>query len=147
MTLLTESSDEDMGAVGGMSSIILLASSAAEKSADSLTRHVSTLDTLALASSDSDNDDNMNRQNDYSVFGGIDDTHAEDLPASGENLIEYSEVVVPATRSYSAAVEEAGVLLNLLEDVQASSSPTSHSSGSMLRSSFGGGRQGLKSEC
>lgn len=129
LTLLTESSDEDAGAVGGIMNI---------PSSDATSRHIRrTLDALSLASSESENDENMNRQSGYSFGAGGDDDVEEFQP--GENLIEYSEVLVPATKTYSVAVEETGVLLNLLEDVPLPASTSA-------RQSTPGARSGMKSE-
>lgn len=123
LALLTESSDEDVGAVGGGSAISLQPSANAyqvERCSEDLSRHINSLDALSL-SSDTDSDDNMHRQSGAFSFGsgcgGIDD----EPEATTENLIEYSEVLVPATKAYTAAVEETGVLLNLLEDVSSAS--------------------------
>lgn len=121
MTLLTESSDDD-GAVGGEAAGANLKRITAQSyQVDDLNRHMTSLDVLSLASSESETDVNMNRRSSVFSFADIDD--AEELPGSAENLIEYSEVLVPATKSsYSAAVEETGVLLNLLEDASATAS-------------------------
>lgn len=121
-TLLTDSSDEEAGAVGGSLTAFNLLSAtpngfSADKCPEDLASQINSLDALSLGSTDSENDRNMNRQSGFS-FG--EDGH--ELPTSGENLIEYSEILVPATKSYSAAMEETGVLLNLLEDMPASSS-------------------------
>lgn len=118
MALLTESSDDDIGAIGGGDSRPSKNNAfEMERCSEDLVRHITnSLDALSMASTESETDENMNRQSSgYSFATGDNDE-------SGENLIEYSELLVPATKSYSAAVEETGVLLNLLEGIPSSSS-------------------------
>ena len=111
VSLLTESSDEDAGAVGG----VALDNCGAED----LNIMNLNLDALSVGSSTSEE----------SRHGGFGEGEEDELPTTGENLIEYSEVLVPATKSYPASVEESQVLLNLLEDVPSTSAnDTSRSS-------------------
>lgn len=119
MSLLTESSDED-GAVGGNASSSGSLGVVDELSALKLTSEGRTLSAASFTDSDNEDDEILHRRTGLSFLG------EDDSQQGGENLVEYSEVLVPATTTSSfhsadsssdADNEDAGRLVNLLVDL------------------------------
>lgn len=137
MTLLTESSDED-GAVGGDANS---SSGSLGLSAMKLTSAGRTLSASSSTDSDNEDDELLNRRTGLSFLGD------DDAQQGGENLVEYSEVLVPATTtsSFHSADsssdadldQDAGRLVNLLVDLPAAATTPSRSTNGESQSARG----------
>lgn len=137
MTLLTESSDED-GAVGGDANS---SSGSLGLCALKLTSAGRTLSASSSTDSDNEEDEISNRRTGGSFLGD------DDAQQGGENLVEYSEVLVPATTtsSFHSADsssdadldQDAGRLVNLLVDLPAAATTPSRSSNGESQSARG----------
>lgn len=134
MALLTASTssssslDEEGGVLGAVGETpAVIGKFKADSCSEALARHIRSLGGLSLraGSSESDNEANSNHASDHlcGAVGGEDgnENETDEMTNNTENLIEYSELVVPSRKPSMDPVSENAVLLNLLEDLPSTS--------------------------